>query len=73
MYEIIASHKKLFLRLEFQNIVANEISALQNNLIHSSVSSSDKSSNTLEGNSPIELYYILGIDITMPWCDTKNN
>ena len=36
---------------------------LQNNLLNSSASSSDKSWNTFEDNSPTELYYILGIDV----------
>jgi hypothetical protein len=46
--------------------VANEINALQNNLLHSSASSSDTSSNTVEDNTPTELYYILGIDVKTP-------
>jgi hypothetical protein len=54
------------LKLQFQNIVANEISALQNNLLHSSASTSDTSLNTFEDNNPTELYYILGIDVKTP-------
>jgi hypothetical protein len=52
--------ERLFLRLQFQNMVANESSALQNNLLHSSA----KSSNTIQDNRPAELYYMLSIDVT---------
>jgi len=34
MKQLLPTKKQLFLRSQFQNMVADEISALQNNLLH---------------------------------------
>jgi len=68
--------KKLFLRSQFQNVLADEISALQNNLLHAWASSSAPSSNSFEDGRHTESYYVhicYRCNNTVVWCQEVIN